>query len=824
MAQAHSQRFHIVTALARRLRGAWWGPAALLLGGGVWIGLRVPISAPALTIAALASLYVVAQGRRCGRDILARLGSFLIVACAGLALGAHALAEPPPLDLPTPLRLPPIQHGVITDDPALTEHGHRFTLEWRHRCPPPPTRAGCMPTWGQLRVQVRGQGVQVRRGDVVRIAAFVTPPPGFGNVGALDLRQDWARQQRWGSLHVAHAGKIAIVARSASPLHATLDLIARGRRLLALRIARALPPEHAAIVNAMALGDQSVRWPELDQWLRDTGTAHVLAVSGSHLALVVGALRWLLRALVRRCAAGLLRQQPLPVWTAVPLLVAAWAYTALTGFAPATIRAAWMLSAAVLAETVARRVSVWELLGFAGVLVVAFDPAAADDLGVQLSIAGVAGLVWAAPAAQPEPATGLSAVRAAWRCAVGAWAATTPICALRLGQIAWWSAPVNFALAPYAVLLLPACLAVAVGLALPWSPAHAATVQACAWMLWPWTALVRGTADGFAVATTHGAEALALAAWALAVGGAVLHGGRWLGRALLAAVLVAVVSVGQRWSAAAPRDGARVTFFDVGHGDAIAIQTGDGRAWLIDGGGQVGDDGRLGQLAVVPALRALGIDRIDRVVLTHAHPDHENGLLAVARSMPVEQFWFNGQDAAGAEHQQLLRHWAGRRVAVPMAPTAVVEGPLKVRVLWPAGIAWPWVTDRGHNDNSLVLELAVGQARMLLSGDIEAVAEADLVRTGALRSVDVLKVPHHGSRTSSTAALLAELRPAIGVAGARPWGQLAFPHGDVRARYRQSNIGLWSTAAGAVTVTLRPDRVEVRQGARYAAWTPSDQR
>lgn len=796
----------------------------MLLGGGVWTGLRIAVHAPSLATAAIASLVLVVAARRARRDLAARWGAGMIVLAAGLGLGAEALREPPPLDLPMPQRTPPVQQGVVADDPAWSEHGHRFTLDWQQRCPPPPARHGCMPMWGQLRVHVAGRQVRVRRGDVVRIAAFVAPPPGFGNEGAFDLRADWHRQQRWGSLHIAHPGRIAVVARSGSAVDAALDAVARARRAWALRLAAALPAEHAAIVGAMSLGDQSTRWPALDRWMRQTGTAHVLAVSGSHLAIVVGGLRWLLRTLVRRCAPGLLRRRPLPVWTAGPLLIAVWGYTALTGFAPATVRSAWMVCAAVLAEATARRASVWELLGFAAVCVLVCDPMAADDLGVQLSVAGVAGLAWAASPATDSAAPWWQMARSAVRCSVGAWAATTPVCAMRLGQIAWCSAPVNLVVAPYAVLLLPACLAVAVGVILPWPWATAAAVQACGWVVWPWVQAVRATTDCFAVGSTHGAEAVALAGWSVAVGGAWLHGGRWPVRAAWAALAVVAFSAAQRHGLNPPAEGARLTFFDVGHGDAIAIQSGDGAVWLVDGGGQLADDGRLGDLALVPALRALGIDRIDRAVLSHAHPDHENGMLAVARELQVGAFWFNGQHAAGAEHKALLRLWGDRRTAVPAPPGQLCQGPLCVRVLWPSGDAWPWATDRGHNDNSLVLELAVGSARLLLSGDIEATAETDLVRSGVLRPVDVLKVPHHGSRTSSTPALLAALRPHHAVAGARPWGQLAFPHGDVRARYRQAGVALWSTANGAVTVTLRPDRVELRQGPRFAAWTPSPER
>ena len=821
MASGRADKSKYLDVVAGCSVGKIWAPTAVALGGGAWAGLHFSLWIPALIGLSCLAMVLILAARRAKREVVARGAGLVLVAATGVWLGWHSQVQSPPLDLPMPQRQAPVHEGLVHSDPAWTPLGYRFEMRWLRRCPPPAATEPCFAAWGTLRVDVRGRVVQVRRGDRIRIAGFVSPPPAYRNPGAFDLTASWHHQQLWGALHVAHSGKLAIMERSVGPIDGLLARIAQWRRQLALRVAAVLPEQQAVIVNAMALGDRSSSWPQLDRWLRDTGTAHIVAVSGSHLAVAVGGMRWLVRTGMARLLPGLLRTASLAVWTFIPLILATWAYTALTGWAAATVRAAWMVSALLLAEAATRRAPVWELLGFACVILVVVDPASVDDLGVQLSVAGVIGLIWGA--SEPLAATlgpKRNAVRMAWRSAVGAWATTTPICALRLGQVAWVSAPINLLMAAYAAALLPICLAVA-GLAA--LDQHLATVAAT-WLsgaaLWPWLQVVAATDQLFPVGAVHGAAAAAVAVWAVAVGGAVLSAGPWLRRSAVAGIAVAVVAIWQRQAAKPANESVRVTFFDVGHGDSAVVETGDGRIWLVDGGGEVGDNGRVGDLAVVPALRAIGVQGIDRMILTHAHPDHENGLLAVARALPVGQFWFNGQAAAGAEHAELMRLLHAARSPVPFG-TSWTEGPVRVRVVSPNRPTGPFVPTWDHNDNSLVIEIAVGTSRLLLTGDIETKAEAELAQTGAVGPVAVLKAPHHGSHTSSTPPLLNAVSPRLAIASARPWGQLAFPHADVRARYRQRHIPLWSTADGAITVTLTTSAVRVEQQGRFAQWPTS---
>ncbi len=770
-----------------------------------------------MVVAALASLFLITVGRK--RPMVARMGCGALLLTVALWQGQGALGDGPPLDVPLPRQAGPIQQLRVLTEPAWTPLGHRFEAQWLRRCPPPAVHGHCFARWGTLRIDVKGRRVVVQRGDVLQISAFTSPPPGYGNPGGADTAASWQRQQQWGSVHVADSGRIAVLSHDPAWLNQLIVAVGRWRRALGLRVTEVLPEQQAAVVGAIALGDRATDWPELNAWLRETGTAHVLAVSGSHLAIVVAGLRWMLRWAVRRMGPTLLRRAPLAQWVLVPTLVLAWTYTLLTGAAAATVRAAWMLTALLVAEVARRRADVWEVLGLAVLAMVAVDETAVDDLGLQLSVAGVAGLVLSVG----EPNAGrLPALRALWRASVGAWAATAPVCLARLGSLAWLSVVANAVMVPYAAVLLPVGLGV---LALCQAGDDSASVAMAQWLAhWavaPLAWVVQHTVYQWPVAHVAGWVAAALAAFAALLGAALLWGQRWTLRAALAGMLVIALALIDRQGRAVPFDGVRVTFLDVGHGDAAVVQTGDGRNWLVDAGGEVGDGGRVGALAVVPALWALGVQRLDRVVLSHAHPDHENGLVAVLRHFAVDQFWFNGQPAAGAEHTAVLAALDPVRADLTRyRVTPVVEGPLTTQLIWPTAALAPWSPGLDHNDNSLVLLLRVGRAKLLLSGDIEAKAEALLAQKGLVEFVDVLKVPHHGSHTSSTPGWLDGVAPRMAVVSARPWGQLPFPHGDVVARYRNRGTPLWRTAEGAVTVQLRPDVITVTQGARMAQWSP----
>lgn len=256
-----------------------------------------------------------------------------------------------------------------------------------------------------------------------------------------------------------------------------------------------------------------------------------------------------------------------------------------------------------------------------------------------------------------------------------------------------------------------------------------------------------------------------------------------------------------------------MTAIDVGHGDALAIRTPEGAQLLVDTGGSWhgthANDALAGQ-SVLPTLARLGFDRVDVLVISHAHPDHLGAALAVARRLPIGELWV---PPCGLDHPKLQRlaalvRSAGGAVRVVARAPPFELGGARAEILWPPEDATrpDGACRYGLNDASVVLRLDYAGRSILLTGDIEAPAEAALVQAGAALAADVLKVPHHGSKTSSTPAFVAAVSPKVAVVSGAPFRRRMPPHGEVIARYRAQGVPVWVTGSeGAVTVRVAED-------------------
>jgi competence protein ComEC len=273
-----------------------------------------------------------------------------------------------------------------------------------------------------------------------------------------------------------------------------------------------------------------------------------------------------------------------------------------------------------------------------------------------------------------------------------------------------------------------------------------------------------------------------------------------------AALALAAGSLAGRELVRRTRDDARITFLDVGQGDAAVVEGPGPFVAVIDGGGSYDDSFDTGARVLEPFLRARGITRIDLVVLSHPHPDHLNGLFRVLARFPVAALWTSGDDGHNPRYGELMALARARGVPAP-SPEVWQRGGLALR---PLG---PWVGQRiaappgmGVNDASLVLRLEFAGRGVLFPGDVEADGEAELVANGAagLPLVSaVLKVPHHGSRTSSSAELLDAVRPGLAVISLGRQNRFHFPRPEVLRRYRERLVPVLRTdESGAVTITI----------------------
>ena len=772
-------------------------------------GLVHPLLAP--VAAAVTSLTVVALARR-GPTLL---GPFL--AGCSLALIASVVAVRPALevairrpDLPLPRVQHPVQRVRLLDAPEPGRLGYRATAQWLGSCQPGSAGA-CRTRHGRLALTLPPDASAWGVGTQLRILGFVHPPPGYRNPGADTALARWRRAGLRGRIRALRADQVAVEGAATA-----LSLMAQRRVDLRRGMLRLVPGRAGGLLRALALGDRSGVDPAHLRVLRRTGTAHVLAVSGTHVGFVLAMALGLLRLALRFSrVSGVLRRWPLPMWELGVGAAVVAVYAGLTGAAPSTLRAVVVAIAALAVRAAGTRPAPVELLGVAAMVALWLDPGASGDAGLALSLLGALGALTGARL----PIRG-GVVQRVFVVSAAAWASTSLVSVPLFGQLPLLAPLVNLLVVPYVgLVLLPLALVtlvsagvsdVALGVLLrPLARAATLPIDAMAEVA-GWPCLDVGGPDGWILGCSlAGALLLIHALPRRGVASAVALIG-------LGAVAIVVRPVLER-----PPHGTVVAhFLDVGHGDATLLRFANGTTMLVDAGGEVGDDGRVGLAAVVPVLRAFGIRRVDHMVLSHAHPDHENGLLAVARLIPVGTFWFNGQGNRSQEHRKLIEalHVGGtawrRRGDVDIAG-------VRIHTLWPPR-AGP-VAGLGLNDNSLVLQVETAGARLLLAGDVERRAEARLVAARVLRPCDVLKVPHHGSRTSSTPAFLDAVAPRLAVAGARSWGQLPFPHHDVSARYARRRIPLWRTERGYVTARLGVAGVQLRQGAA-SAWLPARRR
>lgn len=670
----------------------------------------------------------------------------------GVGLAPFGPVAPWPLAVAALLLVPLVGRGAL----RLGAAGLLAGLALPHGWPPGPDLRGEVALVGTRVGAATGRSAAVEVARWRHVAGAWHPGEGRVEVRFRD------RPPRAGAVVVVQGMASALTPRG---LPGAPDRVVAARRVgvratVAARTVAVIGPEGApagppddptGLLRALALGDRSGVDDEATLVLRRTGTSHLLAISGFH----VGVMAWMAAAAARRvrCALGVLRPGGVGRWE-LAVGVAAGAAYAWGAHAPLSAqRAAGVLVLGALGRAAGRRVEAMPLLGLVAVAVLVGDPAAVATPSFQLSFGAVVGLLGlGGPLLAVMPTGRLRWLSTSLAATLAATLGTLPAAAWWFQELPPLSPLANLIAMPITSLVLVPCAAVATVAPEPlatWGD-HLGSVGARGML----ALLAPLAVEPFRPAVGVGGSAVLWGALAMAP--------RWPGvagvLALAALALRPVPVVGT------------VTFLAVGQGDATLVEHADGRRWLIDGGPA--------GAGVAAWLRRRGVRRLDRVIATHDQADHAGGLGEVVRTLRVGRVERSDHRGAG-----VLCHEAVARGV----PCEVPRGALHPPAAW----------EGSPNDRSVVLS-ALG---VLLTGDIEAAAEARLAPRVAAHAV--LKVPHHGSATSSSPALLAAVRPEVAVVSVGAGNRFGHPRAEVVDRYARAGVALLRTDRDG-TLRMRP--------------------
>jgi competence protein ComEC len=816
---------HVSRAAHRRCNGDGVASVAILpalaLVGGVLAGLAAPWDAWTYLVPLVAVCGLAAVSWTRGRTRVTTGALVLGFAACGAANASHARERA----LHTPLRTlldsefgafalaslgpggahaPILARARIADDAALRDGfasvrvdvlALRIRDDWRD-------------VSGGALLSVSGMAAvdkvsAWRAGRIIEAPVTFRRPARYLNDGVPDFERDLALDGTTLLGTVKSALLVELIARGAWHEEVAAEARAHVRRIVAQWVG-ARSATSAALVTAVLIGDRAAIADDVRERLQVSGTYHVIAISGGNIAVFVV----IVSVLCRLTGLG-------PRAAALVTLAVLLAYAAIVVSGPSVRRAVVVAALYLGARAVDHRAPPWHAaaLACAGLLVA--WPLDLRDVGFALTFGAASALLAASSLMRSQidrrPVRWLVQSMGA---SLAVEAVLLPVQALAFGRVSLAGIVLNLVAVP---AMTVAQLA---GLALIAAESIGAGAAFAGWVAHSGVQMLLGAASLAEASPWAGGRApppswIVVAVYYGALAAVVRGPRRALAAAAAVVCLAAAAAIVSGVAAIQPpgsrSDRLRLTVLDVGQAEAILLEPPGGPPVLVDtGGSPFGGGLDVGTRVVAPALWARGVTSLSSLLITHGDPDHMGGAAGVLTSLRVGEAWFGIRVPHHAAGTALLADLAARRIGVRyLRAGAVIErGGVSIRVLHPPEPDWE--RPRVRNDDSVVLEVRYRDVAMLLAGDVSASVERTIAPQLTPARIRILKVAHHGSRTSTSRELVERWRPQLALISAGRGNAFGHPTRDVLER-----LG----AAGArVLRTDRDGQITVETDGHSATW------
>ncbi len=800
-------------------------PIVISLGGGIWVGHKTLAPSQWLWVALTISVALLLTGTILVSSrfrILCLLSAFFLTGVL-LDLERHS---PSRLLSHKTLSSKVTIEGTVLRPLKLTREMTRMRVRATRLF----AMRSAIPINEDIILTVYDHPPDLRPGERIRFPARLRPFANFNNPGRYDYESAMKNKGLTCAAYVSDGRYIAPMGPRDPPF--PIGLLERLQRPIWDFFATRLNGQDYALYSALILGQSQAVSNELREPFNRTGLGHVLAVSGLHVGLVGWVafffIRWVLS-----CSYRLTLKIDIRRLTAILTCVAVIGYTFLTGFQIPGQRAMIMALAFLCSIILGREKDLWSTLALAGLIILALDPHALFSVSFQFSFSAVIGILLLTPpilerlpALEEAPRgktrflnrllvyfVGLIAV------SLAATLFLLPITSFYFHRVSLVSIPANVTVIPILGLWVIPFGLLSV-LALPfWHQLAGLFLQLGAWGLNLMMEIIRFWAGiswaSFWVVTPSSIEILFF--YMLIFFAFLVLRWRWAKIALVLTVILILVDLGYWFHRTGLDQDLRITFLDVGNGNAALVAFPGGEKMLIDGGGFSRDNFDVGRMVVAPYLWHSKIRRIDYLVLSHPQSDHMNGLRFIAKAFGPKEFWWNGDQVKTASFMDLMdiinKKGIKRLLPGDLASGRQIGG-VKIEVLHPGpGQQSLDLYDTGTrlNNNSLVLKISFRGKSFLFPGDLERQGEKVLIsKAGKALKSDILLSPHHGSRNSSSREFLERVRPRLCIISSGKGKFLSLSQGQTFKRLREIGCAVFKISqTGAVKLRVGASGLEI---------------